>query len=720
VAGLVWRQLQVVATALAIWYSSTLNHDQRRRRWRRAQREARRLNRASRRRYAFAAGALAMSPGAGTDQRITTLDSMPGGVAIQGPNPWCDVSNVQFAGGAKGNGDTVAPTDDTPAFQAATDFAHANPMGGWVFCGPYNFRLNGNLRTYANVSYVTFGGVLSGVGASSITFTFNMATTGGSVINGELWLPKPTGLDDTVAVQAIINTAAAISAIVRAWPGIYRFNTTVNTPNQSTGYISIRGAGKYATTFLALNAVDHVFNLQMPGEVTDCTFDGNAVTINALGLITTTTIAVSEMAARRVRCRNISTSAGLWLLVAWDTAQIYQLNKVYLEDVTLEGPTNTAGDGFTIAYVNHAFVNNMTCDGVGRPNFFFARQLDIDGLRIVNAPAGSTFSLIFDSGVDNLRASHLFIEPSVLTMAIRCPVAVFTDCEIFTSITINSASSLQPNHTSFHNCKVPGNVNNCLLISGGPIELLEIVGGEWGSQTALANTGIITDVCPTPTHHNIIRISDATLANPAVIFAFNAGIIVDELVVSNCTGWNPGRVLNDAIITTGSPTLQSPTGNFTARDVGRTVADPQFGRIPALTTITAFVDATHVTMSANATGNQNPDTVVMGGLSVTLNNPPTNGNVAPGVRSRYRGNSGFNPVGVEVVGVPATTVAVAAVPWDRTYYVTAAGGGAVTMTIQNGPGILIPAAQVVAVHVPAGKTVTPTYAVAPAWVVEGE
>lgn len=81
---------------------------------------------------------------------------------------------------------------------------------------------------------------------------------------------------------------------------------------------------------------------------------------------------------------------------------------------------------------------------------------------------------------------------------------------------------------------------------------------------------------------------------------------------------------------------------------------------------------------------------------------------------------GFNPVGAEVVGVPATGVAVAAVQWDRTYYVTAGAGGGVTMTIQNGPAVVIPANAVCAVRVPALKTVTPTYAAAPTWVVEGE
>jgi hypothetical protein len=97
-------------------------------------------------------------------------------------------------------------------------------------------------------------------------------------------------------------------------------------------------------------------------------------------------------------------------------------------------------------------------------------------------------------------------------------------------------------------------------------------------------------------------------------------------------------------------------------------------------------------------------------------NPPAFGG---GSNIEIRHCPGFNPVGAEVIAVPLTGVAVAAVQWDRTYYVTS-GAGAVTMTIQGGPAVVIPAAQLAGVRVPALKSVTPTYAVAPTWVVEGE
>ena len=85
-----------------------------------------------------------------------------------------------------------------------------------------------------------------------------------------------------------------------------------------------------------------------------------------------------------------------------------------------------------------------------------------------------------------------------------------------------------------------------------------------------------------------------------------------------------------------------------------------------------------------------------------------------------RGNAGYNPVGVVTPSVPATTVAVAAVQYDRTFYITTTA--AVSVTIQTGPTIVLGTSLgVTPVRVPAGKTLTPTYSsTAPTWVVEGE
>lgn len=94
-----------------------------------------------------------------------------------------------------------------------------------------------------------------------------------------------------------------------------------------------------------------------------------------------------------------------------------------------------------------------------------------------------------------------------------------------------------------------------------------------------------------------------------------------------------------------------------------------------------------------------------------------NGN--PGSMLRISGSPLANPFGVQVIAVPATTVATAPLPFDATFYVTANAGAGVTLAISGGPTITVPASAVVPVLVPAGKTLTPTYTSAPTWVVEG-
>jgi|HubBroStandDraft_6_1064221.scaffolds.fasta_scaffold00184_40 hypothetical protein len=93
--------------------------------------------------------------------------------------------------------------------------------------------------------------------------------------------------------------------------------------------------------------------------------------------------------------------------------------------------------------------------------------------------------------------------------------------------------------------------------------------------------------------------------------------------------------------------------------------------------------------------------------------------VAAAVGHVARNNVPYNPVGVVTPAVPASTVAVAAQPYDRMFYVTDGALGC-TMAIQNGPSVVIPATSFASVFVPANKTVTPTYTNAPTWVVEGQ
>lgn len=93
---------------------------------------------------------------------------------------------------------------------------------------------------------------------------------------------------------------------------------------------------------------------------------------------------------------------------------------------------------------------------------------------------------------------------------------------------------------------------------------------------------------------------------------------------------------------------------------------------------------------------------------------------SPGSSVTVRGNPGYNPAGALTVAVPASGTATAAQIADAVFYVTAAGSGTTTVTISGGPVITVPAGTCVPVRVPGGQALTPAYASAPSWVVEGE
>jgi hypothetical protein len=93
-------------------------------------------------------------------------------------------------------------------------------------------------------------------------------------------------------------------------------------------------------------------------------------------------------------------------------------------------------------------------------------------------------------------------------------------------------------------------------------------------------------------------------------------------------------------------------------------------------------------------------------------------NASGGTGSLFVNNLGYNPVGVQSVSVPSSTVAVTAKPFDRDFYVTN-GAASSTFVVANGPTITVPINGFATIRVPAGKTLTPTYSSAPTWVVEG-
>lgn len=73
-----------------------------------------------------------------------------------------------------------------------------------------------------------------------------------------------------------------------------------------------------------------------------------------------------------------------------------------------------------------------------------------------------------------------------------------------------------------------------------------------------------------------------------------------------------GRIKYDGATTSGSPTLTSATAAFTAADVGRTVIFEHSPTSRQIATVSAYVSATSVTLSANASATTSAATFVIG------------------------------------------------------------------------------------------------------------
>ena len=220
--------------------------------------------------------------------------------------------------------------------------------------------------------------------------------------------------DDTVAGNNCISTAAAVGGTAYFPEGTYLGEFV--SPAQSTGYVRIMGAGIDATTFLCKESVSAdgaALSLNMPGEIVDCTVDGNGTVVPS-----TTTYSVLSVgngldagwdfcALRRVRARNINPSVpnNGWNLVVWlSNSAVPLITTLILEDVIVEGPSATNYDAMAINSFDTCFVSNMSLLNLNRsPNFYQGNTLIVKGIHS-NGVSGIS-EVVFDSGVGYVNLS---------------------------------------------------------------------------------------------------------------------------------------------------------------------------------------------------------------------------------------------------------------------------------------------------------------------------
>lgn len=441
--------------------------------------------------------------------------------------------------------------------------------------------------------------------------------------------------DDTAAIQAAINAAAAANGVCYFPPGTYICNDAT-TPASSSDYIIIRGAGKYATTLLANSATDAVLTQQCAGLVMDMTVDGGGVATNGLKqAVNATTYPITEMGAIRVRTRNISSSSAGWVHVIWDTSSAFGISRAYLEDVLWEGPSSTSSDAAAVSYVDTCYVSNLTCSDLHRtPNFYAVNILVAKGIKVASGSTGSTAAFVIDQYVADAFVEGLTYEDGGANLDVWINAA-----------RVRAVGWKVPNYGS---AGVIG-LNNSAIA-----QVAEFIGCD--------------------------LLSGVSIVNEMTALRFSGGSIQ--------YGPAGGPIRCD--VTSGPVTVDG----------------------------TAIIcGGGYDSLFYAASGSASHQAAVTGGTASGLTAFNNQGSIVTG--SFIRGVQGYNPVGSVTVAVPASGTAVAAAPYDRTFYVTN-GSASSTFAISGGPTITLPASAVLAIRVPAGETLTPTYTTAPTWVVEGE
>ena len=141
-------------------------------------------------------------------------------------------------------GDGIA--DDSTPFQNAVNDAHAMTNGGHIFLPDLPFKVISTLTTYANVVFITYGAVLSGAGASSVTPLIRYSQLGGLTLPAAFVISSgganiTGGL--TVASGNFSTTGTTtFNTKAYTWPGTYGSNGQVLTSN-GAGTLSWSASG---------------------------------------------------------------------------------------------------------------------------------------------------------------------------------------------------------------------------------------------------------------------------------------------------------------------------------------------------------------------------------------------------------------------------------------------------------------------------------------------
>lgn len=577
-----------------------------------------------------------------------------------------------------------------------------------------------------------------------------------ATIASKAWGAKNDGAtDDTAAHQAAVNQAIANGGggwTVDVGPG-----TSVITNLTGLNNVTLRGAGRYRTTLKVKAGTS--------GTILTGVNDATNVTIEELGIDGSAATAChglsfpwnasgpTDITVQRCYLRNLAgngSTGGIAVNIGYWAQRVSVLENLITNcgNSAVFAPSS-AGVAFTDIVIRGNVISNIFTTAPGTEQGAIQigscwSRVTITGNHISTVGTGSANAAAIVCVANSSGSStsqELVISNNVLYSIGASAIAVHA-----TTATTTVDATVVAGNTA----------KNCTLTGGNPA----VIGVWFYSPATVANitnatiadntvsgTGVLgygVELTATGGHVKGNHVTGTS--NPGIIAILQGGTIIGNY--ASCPGGGYGiECLSSSHVTIASNTADSNgyggiavgsvdggtgcdhvtiTGNTCTRNGGLSTGQAwQYAGIILKDSTFCTVTGNTSTDNTNASANQSRGIIENGSANNNnfSNNDLRNNQGGPftlvGAASIARNNTGYNPVGTVSPAVPATGVAVAAVAYDRTFYVTAAAAGC-TMAIQGGPSVVIPASALGTVRVPAGQTVTPTFTNAPTWVVEGE